>query len=590
MAKLILYTRLSKSLAALLIALSFLGGESLGARILIEGDKSSVQPWPDKDHPMSTRKMAVQVTMDDDNLHFMRTIEFDGMADCDGDEHVIYSKIKSATRRSVNGGQEVLWQGALEGDGIGFATFVQSAKGQMSGTFSTGRFSYSLITFADGSTNVQATSWSNFPDSEPEDPPSSAEIVAQDANEDLHLGKVSVISSGHKRFVPEPWQQDPETKSKTEDLPPNRALRGKQPGAHRTLQEIIEVDVLVIVTNRAMCEYTGLKVGCSTTDENRAPVESALAIAQEQTNEAMSTVGIPVETRIVDIAFLEGTFDGRPTKKTLNVMLSDANIAKLRSDAGADLVVLVTGFDRKTCGIAYLNMHVSAISYTCFGSYTYTHELGHCFGANHDRNNVQANQLHPYGHGFQYKGSRVAYRTLMSYQCPEGCPAVPYFSNNDFVFTSGLPLGDETHDNARLITENAPHVRDFMDRVEASPDVPVETALVALPAAPPDSPADKYFSNSEVPPVTASVALPMTPPDSPPHKYFSHPDVPPVTESVALPMTPPEEYLSCPASSECPGLNLLNIRLAGCLEVCASEGSFYLDLLKTMGYTCGGCA
>ena len=593
MAKLMMCSKITRSLLALLIALSFLGGVALGGRILIEGDKSSIQPWPNEEHPMSTRKMAVQVTMDDENLHFMRTIEFDGMEDSDGDEHVIYSKIKSATRTSARGGREVLWQGVLEGDGIGFATFVQSAQGHMSGTFSTGRFSYSLITSPDGSTHVQATTWSNFPDSEPDDPPPSPEIFALDASEDLDLGNVSVVKYDHERFVPEPWQQDPETKSKTEDLPHNRALRGRQPGAHRTLEEIIEVDVLVIVTNRAMCEYAGLKVGCPVTDANRAPMESALAIAQEQTNEAMSTVGIPVETRTVNIAFLEGTFDGRPTKKTLNVMLSDANIAKLRTDAGADLVVMITDFDRKNCGLAYLNMHVSAISYTCLGSYTYTHELGHCFGANHDRNNVQAKQLHPYGHGFQFKGSRFPYRTLMSYQCPGGCPAVPYFSNKDFVFTSGLPLGDEEHDNARLITENAPRVRDWMNRVEASPVVPVAAASVALPITPPDSPPEKYLTSPEVLPETASVALQMATPNSLLENFLSGPEGSPVTVSVDQPMAPPDsppnEYLSCPASSECPGLNLLNFQLGGCLEVCASEGSFYLGFLETIGYKCGGC-
>jgi len=171
---------------------------------------------------------------------------------------------------------------------------------------------------------------------------------------------------------------------------------------------------------------------------------------------------------------------------------------------------------------------------------------GHNFGANHDRNNVYAAQLHPYGHGYQYQSSTVAYRTLMAYQCPGGCPVVPFFSTDEYVFSSSqLPLGDADNDNARLITENAPSVSNFLDTVVASPVDPLPTAPVAPP-----------------PPA------PVSPP----------------TDNM------PEDFLSCPASSECPGRNLLRLRVGACMETCASEGSFYLLVLTVLGYRCGGCS
>jgi len=350
------------------LALSSFLDFSMGARILIQGDKTVVPAW---DEHQISRKLEVQVSMDNENLHIMQTIEFDGMEE--GDEHLVFTKIKSASRNSVRGGQEVVWQGMLEGDGIGFATFVRPdyEGGRLSGTFTTGAASYSLITFADGSTHVKATSWGDFPDTDVEsEVPVSVRSFTLEENEDLSTGKVSVVPNNRGHFSTEPWQQNSETEKKG----PHRALRGKQ-AVNRTLQAMNEVDVIVIVTNRAMCEYAGLQAGCSPTEENRAPMESALSIVQEQTNEAMSSVGIPVETRIVDIAFLEGTFDGRPSPGTLNVLFSDENVNQWRRDAGADLVAMITGVDPTVCGIAYLNTHVSATSYACFGSYTYTHEL-----------------------------------------------------------------------------------------------------------------------------------------------------------------------------------------------------------------------
>ena len=105
-----------------------------------------------------------------------------------------------------------------------------------------------------------------------------------------------------------------------------------------------------------------------------------------------------------------------------------------------------------------------------------SHEIFHCFGALHNPEN--SGTQHPYGHGLQVPGK---FRTIMAYQCSSGgsCPRIPYLSANGFSY-NGVALGDDAHDNARLVGENSADIAAFKTSV-APPRVPV-AAPVPRPA------------------------------------------------------------------------------------------------------------
>lgn len=148
---------------------------------------------------------------------------------------------------------------------------------------------------------------------------------------------------------------------------PGRMLRSRE------LQGGPVVDVLVIVTDRAMCRVAGLAGGCVYTEENRLRVEDKIVLANQQ------FVGGPVTFRIVQIIQIAAGYDADPDVPALNVLRNDPSVIGWRNQYGADLVAMLTGSipaDSNTAGIAYLNSPESVTSVDHMSTYTYTHELG----------------------------------------------------------------------------------------------------------------------------------------------------------------------------------------------------------------------
>ena len=168
----------------------------------------------------------------------------------------------------------------------------------------------------------------------------------------------------------------------------------------------------------------------------------------------------------------------------------------LRDAHGADLVHLfVSGFNDRVdnviaCGVSTF-AHTRALSELAFGvtavecesprSSTFTHELGHNFGADHDAPNVVGRLPFPYGRGYCDSGAGMA--TVMAYlghnnDCTRSVAAF----SSPLLRHEGVVLGDAASaDNRRVLSETAALVAGH--REETAPLVVSSHLLPFVPAA-----------------------------------------------------------------------------------------------------------
>jgi len=130
---------------------------------------------------------------------------------------------------------------------------------------------------------------------------------------------------------------------------------------------------------------------------------------------------------------------------------------------------------RGACGISNLLLDLSIDSaanaftvthFSCMNAgFTFSHELGHAFGAGHDRV-AGCVGLFPDSCGYRHESDVASWRTLMAYPCAgTGCPRILYFSSPDVRYqgeqtgVGGEP--DVATDNATTISLSAPTVASF---------------------------------------------------------------------------------------------------------------------------------
>lgn len=169
------------------------------------------------------------------------------------------------------------------------------------------------------------------------------------------------------------------------------------------------------------------------------------------------TLGAAFATRDVTAA-LDACVDGE----------AGASLRAARAQAGAHLVVVLAGpllpvrgkafvmsepdprFER----FAYAIVNVRAL---LGESMTLAHELGHLFGADHNRASIEGVPPAGPAFGWQFTADGVDYRTIMS-RAPG--TVAPVFSSPR-IRHCGVACGSESADNAGVIRANASIVAEF---------------------------------------------------------------------------------------------------------------------------------
>lgn len=199
-----------------------------------------------------------------------------------------------------------------------------------------------------------------------------------------------------------------------------------------------------------------------------ADIQALIELAVQETNDSWANSGINAQLRLVGTSQVDYTeSDSASTDVSRLREKNDGyldEVHALRDQLGADVVMLISEV-ADYCGMAsviYANADQAfaiADPSCATGYYTFGHELGHLMGARHNPE-VDSNS-YPFEHGHGYYYEAASWRTVMSYNCPNGCTRLPYWSNPN-KFRDGQPMGTaQTHDNTRVLNQTAAAVAAF---------------------------------------------------------------------------------------------------------------------------------
>jgi hypothetical protein len=342
------------------------------------------------------------------------------------------------------------WNGTIDGD-EGSTVVLVEQDGVLAGLVTSKDATYRLRPLADGSTRVEQIDESQFPTAYAHaTPPTDGGFTPAVTVADDHPHAPGTPEHSHEPATTgDEHTHAPGTPEHSHDVPPAAtggdtagATAGDTPATSAATADAPVVDVLVAYSSAAKT-YNGGQAG----------MDADIALMIEQTNAAFDTSGINAVLRLAhttEVA-VNGPVDGTTLGKVANP--GDGvydELPVLRDQYGADLVALITTQTSGAyCGIAYQMQSVStsfapyAASVTdagcATGNMTFTHELGHNFGAAHDRGSWSGTPALPYG--YDWVNPQQGWRTVMSYAnaCPN-CGRLLRFSNPDQTY-NGAPLG-----------------------------------------------------------------------------------------------------------------------------------------------------
>lgn len=204
---------------------------------------------------------------------------------------------------------------------------------------------------------------------------------------------------------------------------------------------------------RVLVNYTSSAASAS------GDINGLITLAVAETNQGYTNSGVLIDLILAgsgqvtytqsssfstDLSRYRGTTDGYMD-----------SIHTTRNSVAADVAVLLIN-NSSSCGLA---SGIGSTASTAFaiahwscatGYYSFGHEIGHLQSARHDPATDRTNTPYAYGHGYRYTGN-PAWRTIMAYNCPAGCPRLNYWSNPAKLY-NGVAMGTTTRsDNTRVL-------------------------------------------------------------------------------------------------------------------------------------------
>ena len=244
----------------------------------------------------------------------------------------------------------------------------------------------------------------------------------------------------------------------------------------RQLTGVKPIDLLSVYTPQARAAAGGV-----------AQINTIIQAAVDLANQSFSNSEIAAVYRLVKTEEASRE-DSGDLNQDLAWLASDAAIASLRNQVGADLVSLIVEDGGGFCGMGYAmrspgsGFAAGAFQVTrrscAVSNLSFAHEHGHNLGMEHDPSYgaPPANASYPWSFGQIVNG---VFRTVMSYPngCPNGCERLAYFSNPNVSYL-GHPTGvSGTNDNARTANLTASIVAAFRS-------APADALSASPPAAP----------------------------------------------------------------------------------------------------------
>ncbi|QYF94035.1 proprotein convertase P-domain-containing protein [Massilia sp. PAMC28688] len=206
---------------------------------------------------------------------------------------------------------------------------------------------------------------------------------------------------------------------------------------------------------RVMVHYT--PAARNTTSDMAALIDLAIA----ETNQGYINAGVNMRVELAHAAPVNYTESGsNSTDRSRYADVDDRVMDEIhgqRNTYGADVGVLMTegnsGCGNGTIHASSTSAFVAVTADCATGNYSFGHELGHLFGARHNPEEDSSTSPYSYGHG--YLSPNRDWRTIMAYNCSNGCPRINYWSNPAKT-RNGVAMGTTTRsNNARVLNERA---------------------------------------------------------------------------------------------------------------------------------------